>query len=64
VVVVVGRGFQWVSSLTLHFRPNTTVIGVEEVLGGVGLKAPITVRDLHSGVRRDRIQLIGHKRQG
>jgi hypothetical protein len=27
----------------------------------VGLKAPITVRDLHSEVRRDWIQLIGRK---
>jgi hypothetical protein len=33
----------------------------ESALKHVGLKAPITVRDLHSEVRRDWKQLIGRK---
>jgi hypothetical protein len=53
----------WCQRATSSFWSNSPA---ESVLGAdvrrcVGLKAPITVRDLHSEVRRDWKQLIGRK---
>jgi hypothetical protein len=44
--------------ISLWWANSANILGTKE---GVGLKAPSTVRDLHSEVRRDWKQLIGRK---